>query len=144
VRNGASVCTRVKVSPASQWHLAVFWTILLDLQNLLHENALIVNLESLVVKMFTIFCHVNELRTLSARPVQISVCFPPPCPALTDRRTQTVVCAVRTKCPDGGRTVPWFVRGPSLLRAEFDPRPFISLPQCQVRLPSLLRNEYHR
>ena len=65
-----------------------------------------------MVKLFTIFCHMNELRTLSARPVQISVCFPLPYPALTDRRTQTVLCAVRTKCPNGGRTVPWFVRGP--------------------------------
>lgn len=94
------------------WHLAVFCAILLALQNLLHENASIVNPESLVVKMFTIFCYMNEIRTLSARPFQISVCFPVPCPALTDRRTQTVFCAVRTKCPTGGRTVPWFVRGP--------------------------------
>jgi hypothetical protein len=94
------------------WHLAVFWAILLALQNLLHENASIVKLGSLEIKMFTIFCHINELRTLSARPVQISVCFPLPFPALTDRRTQNVLCAVRTKCPNGGRTVPWFVRGP--------------------------------
>ena len=91
-------------------HLAVFCAVLLALQNLLHENASIVKLGSLAVKMFAIFCHTNEPRTLSARPVQISGCSPLPSPALTGRRTQNVLCAVRTKCPNGGRTVPWFVR----------------------------------